>query len=197
MAEIGAKSEAFFKAINDASRSHNDAIIKETDSFKLHQLEKAKEEAQKLYDEYVFAATQKMTLNDGIEAQKLSFELKKRVIAARQEITDSVFKNVTEKIKEFTSTAAYADFLTASAEKMVEICGNNEIVIYLRSEDKIYEKIIKAVSASISTAVDDTITLGGIYCICEKKSLKLNDCLEAKLESSKEWFYENSGLYLG
>lgn len=197
MAEIGAKSQAFFKAINDASRSHNDAIIKETESFKLHELEKAKAEAQRVYDEYVFAATQKMAVSDGVEAQRLSFELKKQVIAARQEITDSVFNNVTQKIKEFTATADYADMLVSSAEKMVKICGNDEIVIYLRSEDKIYEDRIKAVSATIATAVDDEITLGGIYCICEKKSLKLNDCLETKLENQKEWFYENSGLYLG
>ncbi len=197
MAEIGAKSQAFFKAINDASRSHNDAIIKETESFKLHELEKAKAEAQRVYDEYVFAATQKMAVSDGVEAQRLSFELKKQVIAARQEITDSVFNNVTQKIKEFTATDDYAHMLVSSAEKMVKICGSDEIVIYLRSEDKIYEDRIKAVSASISTAVDDEITLGGIYCICEKKSLKLNDCLETKLENQKEWFYENSGLYLG
>ncbi|MBQ8209615.1 MAG: V-type ATP synthase subunit E [Clostridia bacterium] len=196
MAEIGVKSAAFFKAINDASRSHNDAIIKETENFKLQQLEKAKADAQKLYDEYVIAATERIALEDGIEAQKLSLLHKKQVIQARQEITDSVFANVTERIKEFTKTDAYGEMLVASAKKMVQLCDGCRIIIYMRSEDAKYENAIKAVSENISTAVDGSITLGGIYCVCNEKSIRLNDCLETKLENQKEWFYENSGLYL-
>lgn len=196
MTETGAKSRAFFKAITDASRSHSDSIIKETESHKLRQLEKAKAEAQQLYDEYVFAATEKMTVADSVEAQSLSFKLKKQIIAVRQEITDSVFSLAEEKIKAFTLTESYAQMLCESAKKMVEICGESAIVIYLRSEDKQHEDAIKAISGTITTEIDDSITLGGIYCICREKSIALNDSLQAKLENQKEWFYENSGLHL-
>ncbi len=196
MAVMDAKSDAFFKAINDASKAHNEAIINETQLFKQTEIEKAKEEAQKKYEEYILHATSRIAIENGVEAERLSLELKKQVIKAREDIEKSVFAGVRERIIKFTKTEEYGKMLIESANQMLQQCDGYEIVIYIRSCDKKYENQIKALSDKIKTEIDNSIELGGIYCICSEKSLKLNDCLDAKLEAQKAWFHENSGLHI-
>lgn len=189
-------SIAFFRAINEASREQKSAMIEETEKLKQQKLNEARETAEKKYEEYIFAASSKIADNDGVETEQLSLNLKKKVLGVRQEITDSVFADVTEKIKSFVLTDDYKKMLLASAEKMLGICKGEELVIYLNSRDMKYADDIKALSDTIKIEADAKIALGGIYGVCKERSVKLNDLLETRLSVLREQFYENSGLSL-
>lgn len=194
MAATNAESNAFFRAINEASREREAEIAAEIREYKLRALNEAKETAQKKYDEYILSATAGFAGEDGIEAEKRAAKLKEELSRTRAEIADGVFSAVREKLAEFTKTDEYENLLVKSARKMAEICGENRLDIYMRKEDTRFADKIKGVSDSISVHEDSSIGLGGIYGVCEEKSIKLNDTLETRLEAQKPWFRENSGL---
>lgn len=189
-------SLGFFKAINEASSEQKSAMIEETEKYKNQQLLAAKEIAEKKYEEFILSATAKMASEDSVEAEKLSLELKKNVLSKRQSITDSVFEDVVSRINEFTKSDDYKAMLLKSAEKMVEICKDDHITVYIHSRDMIFANDIKSVSSTIELSTDDKITLGGMYGICKSRSVKLNDLLETRLSVQKNEFYKNSGLSL-
>lgn len=193
---MDAKSEAFFRAIREASREQESAIMADIQQYKAQQLAEARALADKKYEEYVSAAVSGFALEDGIEAEQRAAELKKEVIAVRTDITKSVFDDVHKKLEAFTGTPDYRELLLESAKKMAAFCGNAPITIYLREQDLPFADAIRAVSPTISVSADNTIGLGGLYSVCEEKAVRLNDLLETRLAAQKDWFYEHSGLSL-
>lgn len=189
-------SDAFFRALNEASREQKSAIFEEIENYKAQQLAEARETAQRKYDEYILEATGGFASEDGAENEKRAAELRKEVMSVRSEITESVFAAVREKLKAFTETDGYEKLLIESARKMAEICGKFPLVIFMREKDLKFSDKIKAVSQSISVKTDESIEIGGIYGVCEEKAVRLNDLLETRLDAQKDWFYENSGLSL-
>lgn len=190
------KCEAFFKAINEASEERKAAIMAEVESYKAKQLKKAQAEAEKKYNEYISEATGRIALSDGVETEKHSAEIKKEIASVREKIEERVFSAVKEKLKSFTETEAYKELLTESASKMVKLCGDAPVTIFMKEKDLKYAEALKSVSPAITVSTDNSIEIGGIYGICAEKRIKLNDLLETRLSSQKSWFYENSGLTL-
>lgn len=186
----------FFKAISEASTEQKSAMIAEIEQYKEQQLLEARETAEKKYEEYILSASAKMADEDGVESEHLSLNLKKKVIAVRTEITDSVFSDVKKKAEAFVQTDEYRKMLIASAKKMVSLCGGAAIVIQLNSRDMKYAEDIKAVSDTVTVEENNRIVLGGIYGVCSQRAVRFNDLLESRLSAQKAEFYENSGLSL-
>ncbi len=191
-----AKSSAFLKTIDDASREQKSAVIAQTEEYKAKRLLEAKEEAQRKYNEYIEEQSRILELEFGTNTQKRDSILKKEIIDARMRITQDVFGAVEKKLVSFTQTPEYKDFLIKSAKKISDLCGSFPITVFLRGRDMQFSEDIKAVFGNISVEADDSIKIGGIYGVCAAKSVKLDDLLETRLEEQKEWFYENSGLSL-
>ena len=112
---MDAKSEAFFRAIREASREQESAIMADIQQYKAQQLAEARALADKKYEEYVSAAVAGFALEDGIEAEQRAAELKKEVIAVRTDITKSVFDDVHKKLEAFTGTPDYQELLIERA----------------------------------------------------------------------------------
>lgn len=189
-------SIAFFRAINETSGEIRSAVAEETRKYRQQQLDSARETADRMYDEYIASALTKMAGEDGIEAEQLSMSLKKKVLSVRQNITDSVFHDVTEKLQAFVQTEEYGRMLILSAEKMADICKDQQLVIFINSRDMKYADSIKSISDTMTVEADDKIILGGIYGVCKKLRIKLNDLLENRLDAQKAQFCEYSGLTL-
>ncbi len=187
-------SLAFFNAINESSKELKSEMIHETDLYRLAETEKTRAEAQKKYEDTVASAVARMAAQDNIESESLYLSLKKNVTKARSDIADSVFCDVENKIKQFVLSDEYVDFLLSSAEAMVKKCARHQLTVFMHSRDLKYAEKIKALSDDIIIKTDDSIKLGGIYCICREKQFKLNDLLETRLNELKEHFYEISEL---
>ncbi|MCD7775735.1 MAG: hypothetical protein LUH40_09165 [Clostridiales bacterium] len=197
MAAMDAKGNAFLKAINEASLEQRAAMIASLDELKQQQLSEARNEAEIKYEEYLKTETAKLSSEDGVESAKRGAELKRQVIQARSEIADRVFSAVLSRLRDFTESGGYKDFLLNSAKAMTEKCGGEKLQIFVRKQDLKFEQEIKALSSSIvSVNEDSSVTIGGLYGICESKSIKLDDTLESRFEEEKNRFYETSGLTL-
>lgn len=194
MSASDARSNAFFKAVNDASREEQSALLAETENYKVQAIRDAAVAAQQKYEEYIAAATADFAAQDGIEAEKKAEELKRNALNVRTEITEKVFNAVIGMLHDFTSSDRYASFLKNSAAQMVKICGDAPVTVFMREADASFADTIKSVSPTVSVKTDNAIEIGGLYGVCEEKRLKLNDLLETRLAEQRDWFYENSGL---
>lgn len=168
-------------------------------------LEKSAEtQMQKEITEYKKQATEKYRSNTNCEIGKIQsaagakaaeYESSKRLtlVKLRNELADSIFSDAELKIKEFTASAEYSDFLKRSAQNLLEVVGS-EIIFYVRPCDTVYADILKEIAGSAGIREDSTIRLGGIIATDKNETLRADDTLDSRLSAEKKAFFESTDL---
>ena len=129
---------------------------------------------------------------------------KKKLLQKREEIIEGVFKDVTEKVKEFVKSPQYEQYLISNA---IEACTSirsdeDELIIYINEADLPYkEKITEQIQSklylsrfTIETEKEDMI--GGVKVLNKTKNLFVDNSLMAKIKNAREHFLETSGLVI-
>lgn len=121
------------------------------------------------------------------------YESEKRLALAdlRNELSDGIFDEITLKIKDFTKSSEYSDFLKKSAERLIQIIGS-EIVFYVRPCDMIYSEILNQIAENAEILEDGQIFLGGIIATDKNATLRADDTLDSRLSAEKKSFFENT-----
>lgn len=164
----------------------------------------AETQIQKEITEYKKQATEKLRSNTNREIGKIQaaagvkaaeYEAAKRLnlVNLRNELTDSIFSDAELKIKEFTSSAEYPDFLKRSAQSLLQAIGS-EIVFYIRPCDTVYADALKEIAGNAEIREDSTIRLGGIIATDKNETLRADDTLDSRLTAEKKAFFESTDL---
>lgn len=122
---------------------------------------------------------------------QLENDIKKQLSNKRSSIEAEVFQKVTEKLKGFTKSQQYKQFLLDSAKEIgLKVKGNN-LVIFMREEDMfLSEEIKSAISRQCNVQSTKDIVIGGLKACTDIRTA--DDTLEKRLESEHEWFMKNS-----
>lgn len=164
----------------------------------------AETQMQKEITEYKKQATEKYRSNTNREIGKIQsaagakaaeYESSKRLtlVSLRSELAGSIFSDAELKIKEFTASAEYSDFLKRSAKSLLETVGS-EIIFYVRPCDTVYADILKEIADGAGIREDSTIRLGGIIATDKNETLRADDTLDSRLSTEKKAFFESSDL---
>lgn len=164
----------------------------------------AETQMQKEITEYKKQATEKYRSNTNREIGKIQsaagakaaeYESSKRLtlVSLRSELAGSIFSDAELKIKEFTASAEYSDFLKRSAKSLLETVGS-EIIFYVRPCDTVYADILKEIADGAGIREDSTIRLGGIIATDKNETLRADDTLDSRLSAEKKAFFESSDL---
>lgn len=164
----------------------------------------AETQMQKEITEYKKHATEKYRSNTNREIGKIQsaagakaaeYESSKRLtlVSLRSELAGSIFSDAELKIKEFTASAEYSDFLKRSAKSLLETVGS-EIIFYVRPCDIVYADILKEIADGAGIREDSTIRLGGIIATDKNETLRADDTLDSRLSAEKKAFFESSDL---
>ena len=168
-------------------------------------LEKSAEtQMQKEITEYKKQATEKVRSNTSREIGKIQsaagvkaaeYESAKRLhlVNLRNELTDGIFADAELKIKEFTASSEYPDFLKQSAQALLQAVGA-EIIFYVRPCDTVYADILKEIADGAGIREDSTIRLGGIIATNKNETLRADDTLDSRLSAEKKAFFESTDL---
>ncbi len=119
--------------------------------------------------------------------------LRGELLHRRDELCSGLFDEARERLKQFTRTDAYADYITATvreAAKRLDLCT---CTAYLSPDDMRFEERLHAI-ADITVKTDGDIKLGGIKIASGDGSLVLNNTLDARLEAERESFRNRCGL---
>lgn len=123
-------------------------------------------------------------------------ETNRKLMGKREELTDAVFTAASEKIRAFTESKEYAQFLKQKAGALAKY-SYEHVTLYLRKEDESYLKaIMDAYGNSCEGKIDPSIQLGGLRLECDAKGIVIDETFDTALEEQKDWFYTNSGLFI-
>lgn len=168
-------------------------------------LEKSAEtQMQKEITEYKKQATEKVRSNTsreigkiqsaaGVKAAEYEAEKRLNLVKLRNELTDGIFADAELKIKEFTASSEYPDFLKQSAQALLQAVGA-EIIFYVRPCDTVYADILKEIADGAGIREDSTIRLGGIIATNKNETLRADDTLDSRLSAEKKAFFESTYL---
>lgn len=123
----------------------------------------------------------------------LENKMRNELIEKREQISRNVFAKVEAKLGDFVKTDGYRELLKKSAAQIGERIKGENLIIFARSEDLVYEDDIKkAVGRKCILRQDNTIKLGGLKASTDIQAA--DDTLDCRLKNEREWFVNNSDL---
>lgn len=195
MAYTDEKKDKFYIAINHYAEEQRKKIEDEIAEFKKKELGEA--EIEVLTECYLMIQKEMAQMRTGIarEMAVREMELKRGVLEKRRKITEDVFSRAAEKLKEFTQTDRYAEFLKKTAGQYAATFREPGTVIFLRPGDEKHEAAIReAFGLPCTFRTLETIRIGGILARNDGMGLSADGTLDTLLENQKEWFEEQSGM---
>lgn len=183
----------FMKAINRDAFIECKKIEVQTNEFTESQIALAKEELKRNLQRNKAYKLNKMHSETNIKISNEVSKMRKELIISRENMMLDVFKEVKEKIINFTKSDKYLDFLLNSTKKASEVIKGANIVIQLKEDDmKFSDEIKKAMGVNCSFEIDKSNYLGGLKISSE--NMIIDDTFENRLSEQDEWFMMNSGL---
>lgn len=194
MIDANSKTNRFLEAIEKYAEEQRLEMRAEVEAFREEQLSSAKEEGTAAA--YVFMQSQKQEFKASLakETALKETEKKRALFEKRGKMAQEVFDGAERKLRDFTKTNKYKEYIATSARMISEKLGGRMAVVYIAQEDKRYEQLIAKLIPSCEIKTDSSILIGGIRCVCEELSIIIDDSLDTKFEDRKRLFIENSGL---
>lgn len=190
------KINSFIKSITDTAAEKRAAVNEETKDIINAELAVMEAQAKKAADDYIKAKSASIKLEAGRRISARAAECRKEVFGKRDEIANKTLSEAGEKLRKFTESEEYGDFILRSAEKILEAFGAGSVTLLLRPEDMAFEAKICEKFPYVSVSRDESIKIGGVKGINSLVTLLIDDTLDSRLENQKRWFEENSGLYI-
>lgn len=195
MAEVQSGSDNFLKAIEKYAEEQRNKIRFESESFKKQELEKA--EAEGLREAYTLIQREMAAIRTEISSQlsRDEMESRKKIFEKRNQMTETVFEKVTQKLVKFTNTADYEKLILESVKRIAKTLKADDVIFFVKESDlKLADKIKSAFSPSCEVKSSKEIKIGGITGRSASLGLIADETLDTKLDGQREWFYQNSGL---
>lgn len=127
----------------------------------------------------------------GVKAAEYESAKRLHLVNLRNELTDGIFADAELKIKAFTASPEYPDFLKRSAQNLIQTIGS-EIVFYIRPCDTVYADALKEIAGNAEIREDGKIRLGGIIATDKNETLRADDTLDSRLSAEKKAFFDNT-----
>lgn len=182
----------FLKTVSDFADEECSAIETTAQSFKDENVEEYREKAIQKNKEFIEYETSRIKSAANCHLSAFEGEKKGSLSELRQQLMDKVFDGVSVKIKTFTDSGEYFDFLVNSVNS-AKALANGESVILLRPEDLKFSKLLQE-KTGLSSETDNTIKLGGIKLYDKENAFTVDDTLDSRLNREKTEFTNCSSL---
>ncbi|MDR3207931.1 MAG: hypothetical protein LBT60_06320 [Oscillospiraceae bacterium] len=190
MSEIDAKLKRFTEAITSDAEADSKSILEEVRRQRESSLQSAEDEA--LGDAYRYIKTEiaRLRVENGRTVSRKMMDNKRALYARRAELSESVLRDVMERLAAYVLTPAYADRLCDMARAASAAFGDAETVVSLRREDMaLVPRLRQAVGSPRVTFVEGGFRLGGLTAECLEKQQQLNQTFDANLAEWKTRFF--------
>ena len=180
------------EAMNDAKKISEEIEIKTNREFK----EKVDDGDKKLLSQmygYIQTEIEKIKKEKGLEISQANIQSRQDFFKYADSVSRRVLETVSEKLKNFTESGNYAEYLFACCKNVLEKAGNDIDILYMPKDEEIITGSIRtrlAVSFDISKVgftKDPTIKAGGLRFFERGKNILINDGLEEKTERAREF----------
>ena len=195
--ENNEKLVQFYNAINEYAEKQRLSILSETEEQFTAELARAEQEA--LSDAYrmIQRETAEMRSEIAKELSSKEYEGRKALFETRVAIEKKVFDEAAGRLRSFTETPAYAEYLKKAAAAALKAfsAAPDATEFRLREADMKYSEMLTAAfGAKCVFSADSSIALGGLRALNEKLGRALDVTLDSRLEQQHDWFCETAGL---
>lgn len=131
------------------------------------------------------------------ELARLGLENKRALITKRNELVETIFKSIEDKILSFVKTQEYQDYFLDEIENFSKKYELSDVEIYIGKFDE--KKVIyiqKAYKLPCTVLVDKRIILGGFAIKDEKSGMYYDYTLDNKLNENRVEFVGNKNFAL-
>jgi len=122
-------------------------------------LKAAKEKANQNYQTIINQAKTKAESERRKVASVTEVEIRNRLLQTKEDLVDAAFKKALAKLKEFTSTKEYRDYLLRLIEKVAKQIDRKNLVIQVNAKDKTW--LTKDILNRFSKKLHCELTLSG------------------------------------
>lgn len=121
--------------------------------------------------------------------------LRTQLFQERQDYAERIFQAAEERIRAFSGSGAYPDFLSSVAMHLAMQHDCRDAEISLRAEDMALSKELAIIFAdSCHFKASTEIRLGGLLLWLPHQKMIIDERLETRLQEERSWFYSHSGL---
>lgn len=198
MSQPEKKLDKFSSAVLKDAEEQRSKILKEIEDYRKSQMEKAEEEI--LHEAYIMIQNEIAAIKNK-HSRKISLEElegRRKLLALREKLSGKVFDEAAEKLINFTKTEDYKKFLSDSVKKCCSEIPEGDIVIEVKNEDlPLSDILIKTSGRKASVKATYNIKIGGVLISSPSHGVVVDETLDLKLSSQKDWFASESGLSIG
>lgn len=181
------KIEAFGRIVEKEAEEQRIKILKEIEEkIEIGYREKVNE-AKAVWDRKTKAETYKVQMQENKELIAYESESKKKLMAKRRDIIESVFSRVKTELFQYRSTPEYISYLAENIKKVVS--ADPDSIIYLIKEDmKLVPEINAKLNANLSYRESEENFIGGFKAYLNKKNIVIDNSFLTKLNAEKDKF---------
>lgn len=195
MANNEEKVSKFVQAITAYAEEQRDKTLREIESFKEERMQKAEQDV--LSDAYQMIQKETLQIRaDSVrEMSRRDLDARKKVLSRRQAIMDEVFARAVEKLRAYAATPAYTDYLLKLLADMAAVLPAEGTVYAVSEADKGCAEALASrcpAGSRVETAAD--IRIGGLRGVNSHSGQIIDNTLDSRLESQRDWFTATSGL---
>lgn len=181
---LSQKLDKFTKSVNVEVEERINKIIDDANKISDEKLKKAEDDA--LLDAYnriqksVHDTEAKYRRMYALEEQKYKMD----ALRHREMLSQTIFKDVEEKLVSFSESEKYEDYLENLLSK--EKISENAVIVLSSKDEKYSDNLKKKYSNEIK--FDDSIEIGGLLIIDSEQGLIIDKTFDSALEEQKKSF---------
>lgn len=195
MSQSEKKLDKFSSAVLKDAEEQRAKILAEIEEYRKSELEKAEEEI--LHDAYVMIQNEIASIKNR-HSRKISLaelEGRRNQLILRDQLTSKVFDEAASLVVKFTKSDEYKQYMINLVKKCCAQIPKGSIIIKVKGDDLALSADLAAASgcdAKVEASV--AIRLGGVLVSNPEKGIVVDETLDLKLNSQKDWFTSISGL---
>ncbi len=172
-------------------------VITEAKEIRESALEKIRREASLDAKRQMEKEINEIILENQKEISAMQRKTNLELIAKRQELQNKVFEEAKAQLVAYTKQADYQTFLKSQISQLPLEIYEGQALIHIASADQsLFEGLKAEFKGQVELVEDASIEIGGFIAINAQKGLVIDNSLDNRLESCKEWFYNHSGLVI-
>lgn len=192
------KLDKFSSAVIKDAEEQRSKILNEIEEYRKSQMEKAEEEI--LHEAYIMIQNEIASIKNK-HSRKISLselEGRRKLLMLREELSGKVFDEAASHVLNFTKSQEYLKYMCDTVKKCCNEIPEGNVIIEVKNDDLQFADMLVAASgreAKVETNLN--IRLGGVLVNNVSKGIVIDETLDLKISSQKDWFAAESGLSIG
>jgi V/A-type H+-transporting ATPase subunit E len=185
------KLDKFSSAVIKDAEDQRSKILNEIEEYRKSQMEKAEEEI--LHEAYIMIKnkhSRKISLSE--------LEGRRKLLMLREELSGKVFDEAASHVLDFSKGPDYIKYMCDAVKKCCNEIPEGNVIIQVKKDDlQFADMLVVASGREAKVEINLNIKLGGVLVNNISKGIVIDETLDLKISSQKDWFAAESGLSIG